>query len=63
MAIGHFVYRGFVIASAILPTLEEIGGFQAMFGASAVLVFVAGSISLLLNKEVRQAANPNPSAS
>tara|TARA_R110000787_G_scaffold137495_3_gene251060 strand:- start:6236 stop:7570 length:1335 start_codon:yes stop_codon:yes gene_type:complete len=54
---------GFVIASAILPTLEEIGGFQAMFGASAVLVFVAGSISLLLNKEVRQAANPNPSAS
>lgn len=53
---------GFVIASAILPTLEVIGGFQAMFGASAVLVFVAGLISLLLSKEVRQAAKTNPSA-
>ena len=47
---------GFVIASAILPTLEVIGGFQAMFGASAALVFIAGSISLQLNEEVRQAA-------
>ncbi|SIN65181.1 Major Facilitator Superfamily protein [Parasphingorhabdus marina DSM 22363] len=53
---------GFVIASAILPTLENIGGFQAMFGASAVLVFVAGLISLLLSKEVRQAAKTDPSA-
>ena len=47
---------GFVIASTILPTLESIGGYQAMFGASAGLVFVAGSISLLLSKEVRQPA-------
>ena len=47
---------GFVIASAILPTLEEIGGYQAMFGVSAALVLVAGLISLLLSKEVRQPA-------
>ncbi len=46
---------GFVIASAILPTLEAIGGYQAMFGASAGLGFVAGSISLLLSEKVRQA--------
>ena len=45
---------GFVIAAAILPTLEVLGGFQAMFGTSAALIFVAGSISLLLSKDVRQ---------
>ncbi len=44
---------GLVIASAILPTLESIGGYQAMFGTSAALIFVAGSISLLLSQEVR----------
>ena len=53
---------GFVIASAILPTLEELGGYQAMFGTSAALVFVAGLISLFLSREVRLPAQPNTSA-
>lgn len=53
---------GLVIASAILPTLEKLGGYQAMFGTSAVLIFVAGSISLLLSKEVRRPAGSSPSA-
>lgn len=47
---------GFLIASAILPSLEGLGGFQAMFGASAVLIFVSGLLTLLLHKDVRQAA-------
>lgn len=46
---------GFLIASAILPSLEALGGFQAMFGASAVLVCFAGLLTLLLHKDVRQA--------
>ncbi len=50
---------GFVIASAILPSLETLGGYQAMFGASAALIFVAGLISLSLSKEVRQPAATN----
>ena len=47
---------GFVIASALLPALESLGGYQAMYGASAVLIFVAGLITLSLSKEVRQPA-------
>lgn len=42
---------GITIASAILPSLEHLGGFQAMFGVSAVLVFVAGALALFLQEE------------
>ncbi|MEM1050649.1 MAG: MFS transporter [Pseudomonadota bacterium] len=45
---------GFTIASAILPTLENLGGFQAMFGVSAVLVFVAGMLALFLAEQPKQ---------
>lgn len=45
---------GFTIASAILPTLEYLGGFQAMFGVSAVLVFIAGILALFLNEQRMQ---------
>ncbi len=48
---------GFLIASTILPTLEAIGGFQAMYGASAVLICFAGFLTLLLHKDVRQAVD------
>jgi PAT family beta-lactamase induction signal transducer AmpG len=52
MAVGAV---GFLIASAILPSLEALGGFQAMYGASAVLICFAGLLTLLLHKDVRQA--------
>ncbi|WP_108787309.1 MFS transporter [Erythrobacter sp. Alg231-14] len=54
---------GYVIGAAVLPALETFGGYQAMYGASAVLVVVAGSMSLLLSKEVRLAAQSTASAS
>ena len=40
---------GFMVASALLPLLEDFGGFQAMFGASAVLIFIAGMLATLLD--------------
>ena len=46
---------GLLIASAILPSLENLSGFQAMVGASAVLVYCVGLLTLLLHKDVRQA--------
>lgn len=39
---------GFTIAAAILPSLEDLGGYQAMFGASAALILVAGLLTLFL---------------
>jgi len=44
---------GFMFASAILPSLEDWGGFQAMFGASAVMIFIAGLTTIFLSAEVR----------
>lgn len=48
MAVPTF---GFTIASALLPVLEDMGGFQAMFGASAMLVFVAGLFAVFLKDQ------------
>ena len=42
---------GFMIGAAMLPLLEEIGGWQAMYGASAVLIFVAGVLALFLKSD------------
>lgn len=42
---------GFMVGAALLPLLEDMGGWQAMFGASAVLVFVAGLLTLLLKRD------------
>lgn len=44
------VPTGFMIGASLLPLLEDWGGWQAMFGASAVLVLVAGILTLLLNR-------------
>lgn len=44
------VPTGFMIGASLLPLLEDWGGWQAMFGASAVLVFVAGVLTLLLER-------------
>ncbi|MEH6789830.1 hypothetical protein [Parasphingorhabdus sp.] len=44
-----------LIASAILPSFENLGGFQAMLGVSAVLINFAGLLALLLHRDVRQA--------
>ncbi|AOL24176.1 Major Facilitator Superfamily protein [Erythrobacter litoralis] len=42
---------GFMIGAALLPLLEDMGGWQAMFGASAVMIFVAGLLTLLLKPD------------
>lgn len=39
---------GFTIAAAILPSLEDFGGYQAIFGTSASLILVAGLLTLFL---------------
>ncbi|MEM6584496.1 MAG: MFS transporter [Pseudomonadota bacterium] len=46
-----FPTLGFTIASAILPILEDIGGYQAMFGASAALVLLAGLFTVFLKEK------------
>ena len=45
-----FPNLGFTIASAILPNLEEWGGYQAMFGTSAALVLLAGLFTVFLKE-------------
>ena len=42
---------GFMIGAALLPVLEDIGGWQAMYGASAAFTFIAGAIALRLTRE------------
>ena len=42
---------GFMIGAALLPVLEDIGGWQAMYGASAAFIFIAGAIALRLTRE------------
>lgn len=42
---------GFMIGAALLPMLEDKGGWQAMFGASAAFIFIAGVMALLLTSE------------
>ena len=39
---------GFMIGAAMLPLLEDMGGWQAMFGASAAFIFIAGLMALLI---------------
>jgi PAT family beta-lactamase induction signal transducer AmpG len=39
---------GFMIGAAMLPLLEDMGGWQAMFGASAAFIFIAGLVALLI---------------
>lgn len=39
---------GFMIGAALLPLLEELDGWRAMYGASAAFVFVAGLWTVLL---------------
>ena len=46
-----FPTLGFTIASAILPSLEDWGGYQAMFGTSAVLVLIAGLFTAFLKEK------------
>ena len=57
VAFAAIVPLGFMVGAALLPLLEDWGGWQAMFGASAVLVFVAGWLSLLLKPDT----GPQPS--
>ena len=51
---------GFTLASAILPGLEDFGGYQAMFGASAALVLIAGLFTVLLKDQPMRSDDLNP---
>jgi len=55
-----FPTLGFTIAAAILPSLEEFGGYQAMFGTSAALILIAGLITVFLTDHptVTEGAQP-----
>ena len=46
-----FPTLGFSLAAAILPTLEELGGYQAMFGTSAALIFLASLFTFALKEQ------------
>ena len=50
---------GFTIASAILPGLEDWGGYQAMFGTSAAFVLLAGLITLFLKEKPGPSEDPS----
>jgi PAT family beta-lactamase induction signal transducer AmpG len=53
---------GFMLGAALLPSLEDWGGWQAMYGASAVLIFVAGLVALSLKSDTVLMQRPGPAS-